>query len=76
MEALFLLQFFLVVFYLVFLMLIDEARTPLIISGPGDKSTHLYTDAYTFVLTLKRPSKTQQEKTEEVKFCFFDTRFT
>ena len=25
--------------------LIDEARTPLIISGPGDKSTHLYTDA-------------------------------
>ena len=35
--------------------LIDEARTPLIISGPGDKSTHLYTDANTFVLTLKRP---------------------
>ena len=33
--------------------LIDEARTPLIISGPGDKSTHLYTDANTFVLTLK-----------------------
>jgi len=25
--------------------LIDEARTPLIISGPGDKSTHLYSDA-------------------------------
>ena len=47
--------------------LIDEARTPLIISGPGDKSTHLYTDANTFVLTLKRPSKTQQEKTEEEK---------
>ncbi|WP_455544184.1 preprotein translocase subunit SecA [Intestinibacter sp.] len=47
--------------------LIDEARTPLIISGPGDKSTHLYIDANTFVLTLKRPSKTQQEKTEEEK---------
>ena len=47
--------------------LIDEARTPLIISGPGDKSTHLYTDANTFVLTLKRPSKTQKEKTEEEK---------
>ena len=47
--------------------LIAEARTPLIISGPGDKSTHLYTDANTFVLTLKRPSKTQQEKTEEEK---------
>ena len=32
--------------------LIDEARTPLIISGPGDKTTHLYSDANTFVLTL------------------------
>ena len=40
--------------------LIDEARTPLIISGPGDKSTHLYTDANTFVLTLKAPSKTKK----------------
>ena len=39
----------------------------LLSSGPGDKSTHLYTDAKTFVLTLKRPSKTQQEKTEEEK---------
>lgn len=47
--------------------LIDEARTPLIISGPGDKSTHLYTDANTFVLTLKAPSKTEQEKTKEEK---------
>ena len=28
--------------------LIDEARTPLIISGPGDKSTELYTVANTF----------------------------
>lgn len=33
--------------------LVDEARTPLIISGPGDKSTHLYSDANTFILTLK-----------------------
>ena len=47
--------------------LIDEARTPLIISGPGDKSTHLYTDANTFVLTLKAPSKTEQEKTKQEK---------
>ena len=47
--------------------LIDEARTPLIISGPGDKSTHLYTDANTFVLTLKAPSKTEQQKTKEEK---------
>lgn len=47
--------------------LIDEARTPLIISGPGDKSTHLYTDANTFVLTLKAPSKTEQQKTKQEK---------
>ncbi|OPJ56044.1 preprotein translocase subunit SecA [Alkalithermobacter paradoxus] len=33
--------------------LIDEARTPLIISGQGDKSTNLYSQADTFVRTLK-----------------------
>ncbi len=33
--------------------LIDEARTPLIISGQGDKSTDLYTIADRFVRTLK-----------------------
>ena len=33
--------------------LIDEARTPLIISGSGDKSTDLYTRANTFVRKLK-----------------------
>ena len=33
--------------------LIDEARTPLIISGQGDKSTTLYTQADTFIKTLK-----------------------
>ena len=32
--------------------LVDEARTPLIISGQGDKSTTLYTQANTFVLGL------------------------
>jgi len=42
--------------------LIDEARTPLIISGPGDKSTHLYTDANTFVLTLKDYQVKQNKK--------------
>ena len=51
--------------------LIDEARTPLIISGPGDKSTVLYTDGNTFVLTLKAPSKTEQEKTKEEKEAHF-----
>ncbi len=33
--------------------LIDEARTPLIISGQGDKSTELYTKADTFAKTLR-----------------------
>ena len=33
--------------------LIDEARTPLIISGRGDKSTELYTQANRFAKTLK-----------------------
>ncbi|NLZ45974.1 MAG: preprotein translocase subunit SecA [Clostridiales bacterium] len=33
--------------------LIDEARTPLIISGPGDKSTELYQYADRFAKTLK-----------------------
>lgn len=33
--------------------LIDEARTPLIISGPGDKSTDLYKVADQFAKTLK-----------------------
>lgn len=32
--------------------LVDEARTPLIISGQGDKSTTLYTQANSFVLGL------------------------
>lgn len=34
--------------------LVDEARTPLIISGQGDKSTVLYTMADTFVRMLKK----------------------
>ena len=42
--------------------LVDEARTPLIISGPGDKSTHLYTDANKFVNTLKPDDYEQEEK--------------
>ncbi len=33
--------------------LVDEARTPLIISGQGDKSTELYSTADRFVQTLK-----------------------
>ena len=34
--------------------LIDEARTPLIISGPGSKSTMMYSRADQFVKTLKK----------------------
>ena len=34
--------------------LIDEARTPLIISGQGDKSTKLYSQADTFIKTLNK----------------------
>ena len=46
--------------------LVDEARTPLIISGPGDKSTHLYTDANTFVNTLKEEDYEKEEKDKAV----------
>ncbi|MEG1311334.1 MAG: preprotein translocase subunit SecA [Romboutsia sp.] len=46
--------------------LVDEARTPLIISGPGDKSTHLYSDANTFVLTLKSDNFEVDEKQKSV----------
>ena len=46
--------------------LVDEARTPLIISGPGDKSTHLYADANTFVLTLKPENYEIDEKQKSV----------
>ena len=46
--------------------LVDEARTPLIISGPGDKSTHLYSDANTFILTLKPDDYEIDEKQKSV----------
>ena len=46
--------------------LVDEARTPLIISGPGDKSTHLYSDANTFILTLKHDNYEIDEKQKSV----------
>jgi preprotein translocase subunit SecA len=39
--------------------LIDEARTPLIISGAGDKSTDLYKRANSFVVRLKAKVFTQ-----------------
>ena len=45
--------------------LIDEARTPLIISGQGDESTELYTQAKNFVDTLSYRIKDQAEEAED-----------
>lgn len=48
--------------------LIDEARTPLIISGSAQKSASLYTQANSFVTTLKRETDyTYDEKTKGVQ---------
>lgn len=46
--------------------LIDEARTPLIISGAGEKSTHLYKVADTFVRMLKSEDYEVDEKQHAV----------
>ena len=45
--------------------LIDEARTPLIISGQGDKSTQLYTIVDSFVARLKGKRVTSVDTKEE-----------
>ena len=47
--------------------LIDEARTPLIISGQGSKSTDLYTTANKFALSLKmvKVKETDDKATDE-----------
>ena len=45
--------------------LIDEARTPLIISGQGDKSTDLYEQADRFAKTLKMVKVKEQDAKEE-----------
>ncbi len=48
--------------------LIDEARTPLIISGSAKKSASLYTQANGFVMTLNKESDyTYDEKTKGVQ---------
>ena len=47
--------------------LIDEARTPLIISGKGDKSTDLYKQADRFVKMLKNEIDfTVEEKEKQI----------
>ncbi|MBP3656608.1 MAG: preprotein translocase subunit SecA, partial [Clostridia bacterium] len=45
--------------------LIDEARTPLIISGAGDKSTDMYEKADRFVVTLQEGVEPEEERWEE-----------
>ncbi|MDD6490012.1 MAG: preprotein translocase subunit SecA [Clostridia bacterium] len=45
--------------------LIDEARTPLIISGPGDKSTDLYEKADQLARTMKFEKVTQIDAKED-----------
>ncbi len=45
--------------------LIDEARTPLIISGPGEKSTDMYVHADNFVKTLKMYKVRELDDKEE-----------
>lgn len=45
--------------------LIDEARTPLIISGKGDESDQLYKDADTFAKTLKKAVLVELDDKEE-----------
>ncbi len=47
--------------------LIDEARTPLIISGQGDKSTELYNLADRFVCTLREGEDRDYTKDEKEK---------
>ena len=45
--------------------LIDEARTPLIISGQGDEATDLYARANAFVLRLRKGEVIKDEVTDE-----------
>ena len=48
--------------------LIDEARTPLIISGRGDKSTDMYRRADSFVTTLSKGTRDKDTKVETGDF--------
>jgi len=48
--------------------LIDEARTPLIISGRGDKSTDMYRRADSFVTTLVKGTRDKDTKVETGDF--------
>ncbi|WP_326910275.1 preprotein translocase subunit SecA [Sedimentibacter sp. MB31-C6] len=52
--------------------LIDEARTPLIISGEGEKSTILYDQADNFVKTLKGKIQDPNEKKSKMDYIMGD----
>jgi len=52
--------------------LIDEARTPLIISGEGEKSTDLYSKADSFVQTLTGKIQNPDEKKSKMDFIMGD----
>ncbi|NLJ57842.1 MAG: preprotein translocase subunit SecA [Tissierellia bacterium] len=52
--------------------LIDEARTPLIISGEGEKSTALYEMANNFVLTLKGKVQLPEDKKTKMDYMMGD----
>ena len=55
--------------------LIDEARTPLIISGVGDKSTALYEKANLFAKTLKCKKVVETNSKEEDEEIFADVDY-
>lgn len=55
--------------------LIDEARTPLIISGPGDKSTDLYKIADKFAKTLKMVKVTEINSSEDNDELYKDSDY-
>lgn len=52
--------------------LIDEARTPLIISGEGEKSTRMYDDANNFVKHLKKGIKKSDDQKSKLENLTFD----
>lgn len=52
--------------------LIDEARTPLIISGEGDESTSLYEAANSFVIPLKGKIQLPEEKKSKMDYMMGD----
>lgn len=55
--------------------LIDEARTPLIISGPGDQATELYTIADKFAKSLKMVKVAEVDSKEEQDELYGDADY-